>query len=365
MSEMPRTMRAWRLHGHGGMEMLSLDEVPVPAPGPGEVLYRVAAAGLNNTDVNTRLGWYAKGVRGGTEEGATADGQAGGWDGALDFPRIQGADGCGRIVAVGEGGDASRIGQRIVVRTMQALGPRRVAASKGAPLGPTDTWTYGSECDGAFAEYAIAFEEEAIPAPEGWSDVEAASLPCAWSTAEGMIQRAGLGEGRVLVTGASGGVGSAAVQLLKRRGAEVVAMVGGDKADAVRALGADATLDRDEPLGSEAFDAVVDLVAGPRFADMLEAIRRGGRYVTSGAIAGPIVELDVRTLYLRDLTLYGSTFQPPSILPDVVRYAEAGEVRPSVSATWPFEALKEAQAAFIRKRHVGKIVLEVGERSAG
>ena len=104
----------------------------------------------------------------------------------------------------------------------------------------------------------------------------------------------------------------------------------------------------------------MDLVAGPRWPALLDALRRGGRYVTAGAIAGPIVELDVRTLYLRDLTLYGSTFQPRSILRDVVGYAARGEIAPAVSAIYPFEALKKAQAEFERKRHVGKIVLRVG-----
>ena len=361
MSEtLPGTMRGWHLTGHGDLDRLVFrDDLPVPRPGADEVTIRVAAAGLNNTDVNTRTAWYSKSVRGATGEGGDeAEAGDGGWAGeALDFPRIQGADCCGHIAAVGDGVDPARIGERVLVRTLQTSGPRRA----GDP-DPFATWTFGSECDGAFAEYACTFAEEALPVESDWSDVELASIPCAWSTAEGMIQRAGIGaspDERVLVTGASGGVGSAAVQLLKARGLHVTGLGSASKAEALRDLGCDAVLGRDDPLPEGAFHAVVDLVAGPRWPDLLDSLRRGGRYVCAGAIAGPIVELDVRTLYLRDLTLYGSTYQPPNILPDVIARIEAGEVHPLVAETWPLAGLIDAQRAFMDKDHVGKIVLRV------
>lgn len=147
----PETMRARRLRGHGGPEVLRLEEVPVPRPGQGEVLIRAAAAAaaLNNTDVNTRFGRYAKSVRGGTGEGAAGKGDAGGWAGAIDFSRIQGADCCGRIVALGEGVDPARLGERVLVRALQTTG--------ALPI-----WTFGSECDGAFAEYVVAPASAAI-----------------------------------------------------------------------------------------------------------------------------------------------------------------------------------------------------------
>lgn len=330
----------------------------------GEVLIRVAAAAINNTDINTRTAWYSKSVRGATEAGgadgfAGADDVDGGWDGSgITFPRIQGADCCGRIVAVGGGVDPDRVGERVVVRALQSTGPCRA----GHPDSHA-TWTFGSECDGAFAEYAKTFAEDALPVRADWSDAELASIPCASSTAEGMIQRIGLHAGgpcRVLVTGASGGVGSAAVQLLKARGHAVVAQVGGDKAEALRTLGADETIPRDATPEAGNVDAVLDLVAGPAWPALIDALRRGGRYVASGAIAGPIVELDVRTLYLRDLTLAGATFQPNNVLPDVIALIEAGRLRPAIAVTYPLSDLIAAQKAFLAKRHVGKIVLEVG-----
>ncbi|MEM0907902.1 MAG: alcohol dehydrogenase family protein [Pseudomonadota bacterium] len=350
-------MRAWRLHKHGGPDAQRFEDgVPVPDPASGEVLIKVAAAGLNNTDINTRVGWYSKSVQRDTADAARQDTDAapddGAWTGQpLDFPRIQGADCCGHIVAVGDGVDASRVGERILVRALQRAGPR------GSD--PDVTYTFGSECDGAFAEYALARSFDALRVNAAWSDTELASLPCAYSTAEAMLQRANVGAEKVLITGASGGVGSAAVQLAQRRGARVSAVTGANKEEALRAVGADATLSRDSPYGTNAFDVLVDLVAGPRFQDLITALAPGGRYVTSGAIAGPIVSLDVRDLYLKDLTMLGSTLQSDTIFTDLIAIVEAGEISPLVSAVYPFEALQKAQEAFLEKSHVGKIVLDV------
>src|SRR5688500_118910 len=118
-------MTAVLLTGHGGYERLQLrDDVPIPVAGPNEVLIRVRAAGLNNTDMNTRIGWYSKIIKGSTADSAsggpanTSDADAG-WSGtALSFPRIQGADCCGHIVTVGEGVDPRRVGERVIVRNM-------------------------------------------------------------------------------------------------------------------------------------------------------------------------------------------------------------------------------------------------------
>ena len=174
-----------------------------------------------------------------------------------------------------------------------------------------------------------------------------------------MIQRAALGAERVLITGASGGVGSAAVQLAKRRGAHVTAVTSPGKMEALKALGADETLDRDAALPEDAFDVVLDLVGGARWPKLLDALVTCGRYVTSGAIAGPIVELDLRTLYLKDLTLMGSTRQEPSVFADLVGYIERGEIRPVVAESYALQDLKKAQEAFLEKSHMGKIGITV------
>jgi NADPH:quinone reductase-like Zn-dependent oxidoreductase len=348
---LPDTMKAMVLTGHGGLDKLDWrEDVPVPRPAAGEVLIRVGASAVNNTDVNTRTGWYSKAVRGDTNSAAATgyDGASdadGAWSGALSFPRVQGADCCGEIVAVGDGVDGARVGERVLVRPMH-----RPAGGDEAAL-----VTFGSERDGGFAEFTTVASEHAIRIDSPLSDVELASFPCAFSTAEGMIQRAGLGAERVLITGASGGVGSAAVQLAKRRGAHVTAMTSPAKGDDLRALGADAILGREDVLPEEAFDVVLDLVGGPRWPALLEALAVRGRYVTSGAIAGPIVELDLRTLYLKDLTLIGSTWQDPGVFTDLVGYIERAEIRPVLAVTYQLRELRTAQEAFLEKAHMGKI----------
>ncbi len=352
----PSTMAGVHLIGHGGPEMLVYrEDIPVPLPQPGEVLIRVAAAGVNNTDINTRIGWYSKNVADATSEelsGAIDESDAS-WSGsALAFPRIQGADCCGRIVATGEGVDPARMGERVIVRSMM----RAPVASR-----PFACWTFGSECDGAFAQFAVAPAAEAYTVRSDWTDVELACVPCAFSTAENMLHRSAVGAERVLVTGASGGVGSAAVQLACHRGATVIAVAGASKAEDVRALGAVEVIDRhDDPvtaLGEDSVDVVIDVVAGRTWPRLLDLLRRGGRYATSGAIGGPLVELDLRTLYLKDLTFFGCTFQDDVVFDNLVHAVEEDTVRPLVAGTFPLSAIRQAQQAFMTKAHVGKLVL--------
>ena len=355
---LPDTMVGVQLTGHGGFEMLQYrDDLALPVPDSGEVLIRVGAAGINNTDINTRIAWYSKAVTGDTNSGGEggfeqADDADGSWSGeALEFPRIQGADCCGKIVAVGDGVDAARIGERVLVRTIQTTGLEGEFVCR----------TFGSECDGGFAQFTRTASVDALKIDSELSDAELASFPCAYSTAEGMLERAGVGAETVLITGASGGVGSAAVQLAKRRGAKVLAIASAAKADDVAALGADRVIDRGTDLiaelGADSIDVVVDLVAGPDWPPLLDLRRRGGRYVTAGAIAGPIVEFDVRTLYLKDLSFFGCTYQGAGIFENLVGYIERGEIKPVVAQTWPLANIVEAQEAFLSKRHTGKLVL--------
>lgn len=353
-------MHAVQLLGYGGFDKLSYrTNVAVPTPGPDEVLIRVAAAGVNNTDINTRIGWYSKAVMSETNEGGaegfgTINPDNASWTGeSLTFPRIQGADCCGRIVAVGNGGDETRIGQRVIVRSM---------LRSYADYRPFECWTLGSECDGAFAQFVKAPAKESYSVDCGWTDAELASIPCAYSTAENMLHRANLVEGeRVLITGSSGGVGSAVVQLAKRRGAEIVAIADKTKVSNMKAIGAHTVISRGasiiDAVGRKSIDLVVDLVAGPQWPELLDVLKIGGRYACAGAIAGPMVELDVRTLYLKDLTLIGCTFQEDIVFENLVKYIEQGEIYPLVAKTYPLVNIVEAQSDFLAKKFVGKLVL--------
>lgn len=357
METVPALMEAVLLTGNGGFECLShRTDVPVPKPGPGEVLIRVGACGVNNTDINTRTAWYSKSVTAATEAGggegfAEAKTEGSGWTGALpQFPRIQGADAAGRIAAVGEGVDPARLGQRVLVEPV-FRGASRFEATY-----------FGSEADGAFAQYARVPASHAHAIEAALSDADLASFPCAYSAAENMLTRTALAAGeRVLITGASGGVGSAAVQLAKRRGADVTALASAEKAEGVRALGASRVEPRDARFASETYDVVIDVAGGAGFPALLDALKRGGRYGVAGAISGPIAELDLRTLYLKDLTLYGCTILEPEVFPNLVGYIERGEIRPLVAATYPLSQIVTAQRAFLTKQHIGKIVLIPGE----
>ncbi|GAA3725291.1 NADPH:quinone reductase-like Zn-dependent oxidoreductase [Spinactinospora alkalitolerans] len=356
---LPDTMAAAVLTGHGGLDKLDYrTDVPVPHPQRGEVLIEVAASAINNTDINTRIGWYSKTVASGTDAGGAAGftGIAASdatWSGqALTLPRIQGADVCGRIAAVGEGVSAGRIGERVLVRNM---------VRTYVDYRPFECWTLGSECDGGFAQFTVAPARETHAVDCDWSDAALAAVPCAYSTAENMLHRAGVGAGRVLVTGASGGVGLAAVQLAERRGASVAAVCSPAKADQVLAHGADHTLDRGADLvgalGRGSVDAVIDIVGGPQTARLLELLRPGGSYAVAGAIDGPNVEIDLRTVYLNDLRLLGCTFQDDDVFANLIDYIERGEIHPLVSKTYPLADIARAQQDFLSKKNAGKLVL--------
>lgn len=344
--------------GVGGYEVLEYREVATPQPAAGEVLIKVHAAGMNNTDINTRLAWYASDVTTGTGDaanqapGADRKDVAGGWNGATQFPFIQGADCCGVVAAIGEDVDPSRIGQRVLVQS----------CLRGDGAASWDAAWFGINFDGAFAEYATAPASAAFPVECDWSDAELATIPCAFGTAENMLHRAGVAHGMtVLVTGASGGVGSAAVQLAKRRGAEVIAVCGREKMQTVADIGADRVLARDEDLiavlGEESVHVVVDVVAGDGVQTGLRLLKRGGKLTSAGAIAAPMISIDMRTVYLKDLTLLGCTVWDDPVFANLIGYIERGEIKPLLADTFPLHDIANAQRAFLKKNHVGNFVL--------
>ena len=344
----PQKMSGVVLAGHGGPEMLEWhDDLPVPTPGRADVVVKVGAAAVNNTDINTRLAWYSKGA-------AKADDAT--WSGKpLTFPRVQGADICGQIVAVGQDIGPSRIGERVLIEPC-------LREANGAAL--DRAWYIGSECDGGFAQYTKVAARHAYAINSDLTDVELASFPCSYSTAENMLTRAKVCKGdRVLVTGASGGVGSAAVQLAQARGAEVIAVTSAAKAEALTRLGAVQTLDRGDDfvaiVGAGCVDVVIDLVAGPSWPVLLDLLRPGGRYAVAGAIGGAMVELDVRTLYLKDLSFFGCTVLEPEVFGNLIGRIERKEIAPLVAQIHPLADIGVAQKAFGEKGYIGKIVLKV------
>ena len=329
-------MKAVVTTGNGGFDKLQYREVPLPELGAGEVLIKVLAAGVNNTEINTRLGWYS----------------GGGWHIPTPFPFIQGTDCCGIVTQTFDSAHAALVGKRVLVRP--CMRPDGFSSM-------LNIWM-GSDFDGAFAQYVKVPANEVFPIDSSWTDAELGSIPCSYGSAENMVQRSRVTSGEhVLVAGSSGGVGSAVVQLAKVRGATVTAIVGKSKMDEVLRIGADFVIDRDSDivseLGEECFDVVIDNVGGSHFAGELNTLKRGGRYASSGAIGGPLVNLDLRTMYLKDLTLIGCTAWDEPVFPQLVSYIESNRIKPLVAKTFPLADIAHAQQEFLEKKHVGKFVL--------
>ena len=351
----PKLMSGVQLVGHGGYDKLVFSEcIVTPIAGQGEVVIKVLAAGINNTDINTRIGWYSSKATASTDEtiGTELSPDDGDWTGAgLTFPRIQGADVCGEIVGLGPGVAESRLGQRVIVQSC-LLSLRR---------GEFTPWL-GSERDGGFAQFVAAPSADAYHIRTKLTDAELAAVPCAFATAENLLSRAALAAGEsVLITGASGNVGIAAIQLARRRGSHVTAIASAEKFDELRSVGANRCIERGAPiaeaLGSNSVEVVVDVVGGPQWPELLDVLKPRGRCAVSGAIAGPIVPIDLRKVYLKDLTLYGCTSQDANVFPDLVGYIERGEIKPIVAKQYPLKDIVVAQEDFLSKKHVGKIVL--------
>jgi NADPH:quinone reductase-like Zn-dependent oxidoreductase len=328
----PETMKAMLLTGHGGLEKLVLNkDWPTPDITAEEVLIKVGACGINNTDI-----WVREGAYGASDD---PDAVASFGDSPLQFPLIQGADIAGKIVGCGKNVDPSRKGQRVIV--------------------DFGIYAYiGSGRPGGFAEYVAVPAENAHSIETDLSDVELATFCCAYITGEHMLRRARVTAGEnVLVTGASGGVGSGVVQLCRARGAIPYAVVGAGKEEAVKAIGAEGTITRGKGNFIEAvfdatsngsIDVVVDTVSGPMLPELIEILKPQGRYTTCGAMGGPMVEIDMRRIYLKNLDIHGASQGTRRDFKAVRDYALAA-----------LDELGRAQEEFKKKKFVGKLVIEV------
>jgi NADPH:quinone reductase-like Zn-dependent oxidoreductase len=353
MTVVPKTMAAVQLVGHGGLDKLVYNKsAPVPMPGAGEVLIKVTACGMNNTDVWVRQGAY------GTEDDPSAVSTWRRKGNTLTFPRIQGTDAVGHIVAVGAGTDAKRIGERVMVDFS-------IYNRQDDSLADIDYMGHGR--DGGYAQYMALPAENAHVVDTDLTDIELATFCCAYLTGERMLERARLSAGEhVLVTGASGGVGSAIIQLARARGAIPIAIAGPGKEQAVLDIGAEAVVTRgdgdlveavDRASAGRPIDVVADLVAGSMFNDLLKILRPEGRYTTAGAIGGPVVQLDLRTMYLKQLELHGSSQGTRADFRRLVRYIEDKKIRPLVGGVYPLSDFHRAQTDFMAKNFIGKLVV--------
>ncbi|ATJ82459.1 zinc-binding dehydrogenase [Halomonas beimenensis] len=364
--QVPPTMAAMLLTGHGDVDQLVYDaSVPTPRPDFGEVLVKVTATAKNNTDRKAREGLYP------TKEKGDVTSFAMGGSPTLTFPRIQGADVVGRVVAVGEGVDASRIGERGLLDFNLYADARR-------DLNLTPDY-YGHGADGGFAEYIAVPSDQFhhVPNPE-LADAELAAMGmCSYQTAYHMMTAAGVRAGeRVLVTGASGGVGTALIQLCRIVGAIPYALSQRDKAQALLELGAEAVLDRsdmtdfDEKVkavtGGSPIDAVMDLVGGDmtdRFIDTMifDMNRRTSypRLSIAGASGGNVSEIMWTRIYLYQVQIFGVSHGTREEAEQLVAWIRGGQLKPVLHAAFKLSDLHAAERYFVNRgsNYLGKIVI--------
>ena len=362
----PSTMAAVRLTGHGGTDKLEYHEdVPVPRPGPGEVLVKVTATAKNNTDRKAREGLYP------TKDNSDVTSFAMGGSPTLTFPRIQGADVAGRVVAVGDGVRPDRVGER-------GLLDFNLYADERRDINLTPDY-YGHGADGGFAEYIAVPSDQfhAVPNPE-LSDAELAAMGmCSYQTGLHMLTVAGVGPGeQVLVTGASGGVGTALIQMCHALGAIPYALSKRDKAEALVRLGAEAVIDRSEPetlvervheaTAGRPIDAVMDLVGGDmtdRFIDtMISDMRARSSYPRlsiAGASGGNVSEILWTRIYLYQVQIFGVSHGTREEADRLVEWIRAGRIRPVLHGAFRLSELRTAEDYFVDRgsNFLGKIVI--------
>lgn len=333
MTELPATMTAIGLPTPGGPEALVPVERPVPVPGAGEILVKVAAAGVNRPDVMQRKGLYPPPP------------------GASDIPGLEIS---GEVVALGEG------------VTRWKLGDKVCALVSG----------------GGYAQYCLADEGSALPVPAGLSMVEAAALPETFFTVwTNVFDLAGLKAGeRFLVHGGTSGIGTTAIQLAKAFGATVFTTAGSaEKCEVCRQLGADVAIDYKtedfvvvvkEKTGGKGVNVILDMVGGSYIARNYEAAAPQARLVQIAFMEGSKVQIDFMRLMLKRLSHMGSTLRSrpkaekaaiaASLVEKVWPLIEAGKVKPVMDQSFPLEKASEAHARMETSAHIGKIMLSVG-----
>ena len=344
-----RRMKAVRFHRHGGPEVLQYEEAPDPVPGPEVALVRVRACALNRLDI-----WARNGLP----------------NVEIPMPHISGSDIAGVVEWVPAEEKDFRKGDEVLVNPGVGCG-----RCEKCLLGKDNQCRFytiiGYGVDGGYGELVRVPRTNLVRKPGAMSFEEAASFPLVFLTAYHMlVTKAGLGAGEVvLVVAANSGVGSAAVQVAKLVGAEVIATAGdADKMERARQLGADQVVDHYKQdvlsevrrmTGKRGVDVVVEHVGKATWDGSVKALAKGGRLVLCGATTGADVTTDLRYVYNRELTIYGSFMASRGELLRVVSLFEAGRLKTVVDSVYPLEKAGEAQRRMEESKHFGKIILKV------
>ncbi|MBH0229442.1 zinc-binding dehydrogenase [Halobacillus yeomjeoni] len=342
-------MKAVHVTGYGDVDKLEVVEKSIPEPKSNEVLIKVKACGINNTEIWMREGAYGTGSKSGWRpEG-------------VQFPRVPGSDITGEVVKLGEEVEEGMLGKDVVVFPFTSSGP------EGQEHIAEDMSFIGSEYDGGYAEYVVWPADLCFDMP--LSDyTESAAFSVSGMTAWHMVEQIQAKPGEtVMVTGANGGVGSLNVQIASKVfGADVIAIVGDLALEGkMKELGATHVLSyKSDNLSEEILeanggpiDSVLDVVGDALFSTSLQVLKKGGKFCTSGSAGGQKTELDFRTLYLKHITLYGSVLGTRDEFKRMLEAISAGKIQPVIERTYPLEQAREAQTYFKQAGKMGKIIL--------
>ncbi|MFG6115654.1 zinc-binding dehydrogenase [Halobacillus sp. MO56] len=342
-------MKAVQVTGYGDVDQLKVNEISIPEPKENEVLVKVKACAINNTEIWMREGAYGTGSKSGWRpEG-------------VQFPRTPGSDITGKIVNVGNLVEESLKGKDVV------LFPFTSSGEEGSEHIAEDMSFIGSEYDGGYAEYVVWPAELCYDMPLT-SYSESAVFSVSGLTAWHMVEQIKVQHGEtVMVTGANGGVGSLNVQIASKVfGAKVIAIIGDLEAEEkMKELGATHVLSyKSDKLSEEILeanggpvDSVLDVVGDALFSTSLQVLKKGGKFCISGSAGGQQTNLDFRTLYLKHITMYGSVLGTRAEFKDMLQAISEGKIKPVIDKAFPLEKAREAQVYFKNKGKLGKIVL--------
>jgi len=340
-------MRAVRFHEQGPPSVLSVDEVPdPPAPGPGQVLLAVRAAGVNHLDI-----WTRRALPG------------------VTVPRIPGADAAGEVVAVGPGVGAVAVGDRVLIDPGVSCGACRRCAEGEHSL-CDDFGIYGESFDGTYCERLLVPASNCHPLPDAWSFAQGAAFPLVALTAWRMcISRGRLRAGEtVVILGGAAGVGVMCIQIAKLAGCRVIATASTEEKRALcQRLGADHAVDYTadgwhrevKQIAGGRVDVTIDYVGKATWPRTLSLTRSGGRVLTCGATTGADPSAGLNHVFFRQLSIIGSTMGARSDLAEALDAARRGRLRPVLDRTLPLAQAAHAHQLIEDRAVAGKLVLEV------
>lgn len=341
-------MKAVTIREHGGVDKLLIEELPVPEPGPGEVLVQVEAVALNHLDL-----WVRRGLP----------------NLKLHYPHILGTDIAGRVAKLGPGATGWKVGDAVVVQPGTSCGRCRECLSGRDNL-CREYKLLGEHVDGGLRDFLAVSATNLVARPANVSAVQGAALPVTFLTAWQMLAtRAHVQPGEtVVILGAGSGVGVAGVQIAKLHGARVIATsTSADKLVRARELGADDTIDTSREdladavkrlTGKRGADVIFEHVGKATWEKSIQATARGGRIVTCGATTGFDPLTDLRHVFFRQLSILGSTMGSRGDLLTIVDHVAAGRLRPIIDATFPFADIKSAHERLEQGGQFGKIVIQ-------